>query len=232
MPRCASQSRAGLEQSGSCSVLQGSFPAVQSAQLHDVKADGALCVTPVSRLTLPDPGETPPGAPRARQVRSRMKMIGSLALQYVKGAGIGALGAWREVPKRSSSLVKPASRPVRHCARVVKTKTHVGGPPIKTNPTAVVSGVKNGGARAMAADPLRRHGYVTQGPIAAGAFSTIVRAKLINGDLEVAAHALPSAVTAPDFASPDAPPRRSGRRQIVRQKKVQEGCSPRLSSEQ
>ena len=42
------------------------------------------------------------------------------------------------------------------------------------------------GKKGAAPDPLVRHGYATQGPIAAGAFSTIVRAKMLSSGLEVA----------------------------------------------
>jgi serine/threonine protein kinase len=48
------------------------------------------------------------------------------------------------------------------------------------------NGGKKGPARRSSADPLVRHGYQTQGPIAAGAFSTIVRAKSLKSGLEVA----------------------------------------------
>lgn len=56
-----------------------------------------------------------------------------------------------------------------------------------------VAGMRRGRARKQhvakcgsVADPLLRHGYATQGPIAAGAFSTIVRAKSIAGGIQVA----------------------------------------------
>jgi hypothetical protein len=45
---------------------------------------------------------------------------------------------------------------------------------------------KKGAKRGAVADPLLRHGYATQGPIAAGAFSTIVRAKSVRSGQEVA----------------------------------------------
>ena len=47
-------------------------------------------------------------------------------------------------------------------------------------------GVRKQAPRGARADPLVRHGYETQGPIAVGAFSTIVRARALLSGLEVA----------------------------------------------
>ena len=49
------------------------------------------------------------------------------------------------------------------------------------------------------ADPLLRHGYITQGPIAAGAFSTIVRAKNARSSLEVAVKSFDNAKCKKDY---------------------------------
>ena len=56
-----------------------------------------------------------------------------------------------------------------------------------------------GGKRAAASDPLGRHGYATQGPIAAGAFSTIVRAISVEGGHEVAVKSFDNAKCKKDY---------------------------------
>ena len=64
---------------------------------------------------------------------------------------------------------------------------------------AAKGGGKPATGRAGAADPLARHGYATQGPIAAGAFSTIVRAIAIDGGLEVAVKSFDNKKCAADY---------------------------------
>ena len=53
--------------------------------------------------------------------------------------------------------------------------------------------------RACAGDPLARHGYAMQGPIAAGAFSTIVRAVAIDGGQQVAVKSFDNVKCRKDF---------------------------------
>ena len=66
---------------------------------------------------------------------------------------------------------------------------------------AAAGGKPGGGGkkRAGASDPLVRHGYITQGPIAAGAFSTIVRAKMVGSGLEVAVKSFDNAKCKKDY---------------------------------
>ena len=69
-----------------------------------------------------------------------------------------------------------------------------GGPAAPLSPraraakeqAAKVAASKPAGKRKAQSDPLMQHGYKTQGPIAAGAFSTIVRAIKADGGMEVA----------------------------------------------
>ena len=58
---------------------------------------------------------------------------------------------------------------------------------------------KAGGKRSGTSDALVRHGYATQGPIAAGAFSTIVRAKALGTGLEVAVKSFDNAKCKKDY---------------------------------
>ena len=58
---------------------------------------------------------------------------------------------------------------------------------------------KGSKARAGASDPLARHGYATQGPIAAGAFSTIVRAVAAETGSQVAVKSFDNNKCAKDY---------------------------------
>ena len=76
-----------------------------------------------------------------------------------------------------------------------------GGTKGKSDEAAAVdkAAAAKGKTRTGTNDALQRHGYLTQGPIAAGAFSTIVRAKQIATGLEVAVKSFDNAKCKKDW---------------------------------
>ena len=126
------------------------------------------------------PKPLPAGAANAKQQKAGTK----------KGAKAPAKGeAGKAAPKKASSAQTQSQLEAVLCGSSADAKA------------AAAHDAKPGaaGKRGGAADPLLRHGYATQGPIAAGAFSTIVRAKRISSGLEVAVKSFDNAKCKKDY---------------------------------
>ncbi len=117
--------------------------------------------------------------------------------QAKKGKTAGAVKPAAAAPRqRKPDAAQPKAQPkaplsprARAAAETAAKQAAAG-----TRPAA-----KGGAKRAGASDPLVRHGYTTQGPIAAGAFSTIVRAIAVEGGHEVAVKSFDNAKCRKDY---------------------------------